>query len=222
MRLPFLSMFVTSPFEGIQEHAEKVKECSWAFQQAVECHVSRQCQTFDELYREVTRLESEADAVKRRIRGHLPIGTLMPVSKFQLFRYLREQDSVLDAVEDSLDWISFRPEPGIPAELEKDFLLLVDAVAEAIELLDQMVKGARSYFQSYNPRQRLAVKDMIRHLRRQEHEADKIEDTIKEKAFNMDLDAVSVFHMVRLAELVGSIADHAENAGDMMRAMLAK
>ena len=27
MRIPFLSMFVTSPFEGLQEHAEKVKEC---------------------------------------------------------------------------------------------------------------------------------------------------------------------------------------------------
>ena len=55
-----------------------------------------------------------------------------------------------------------------------------------------------------------------------EHEADKIEDIVKAKAFNMDLDAVSVYHLVRLTEIVGSIADHAENAGDMMRAMLAK
>jgi hypothetical protein len=28
--------------------------------------------------------------------------------------------------------------------------------------------------------------------------------------------------MVRLAEIIGSIADHAENAGDMMRAMIAR
>jgi hypothetical protein len=27
---------------------------------------------------------------------------------------------------------------------------------------------------------------------------------------------------VRLAEIIGSIADHAENAGDMMRAMIAR
>ncbi len=222
MRLPFLSLFVTSPFEGIQEHAEIVKECGWAFQQAMECHVSKRCRTFDELCREVRRLESEADAVKRRIRGHLPIGTLMPVSKFQLFRYLREQDSVLDSVEDAIDWITFRPEPGIPADLEKDSLLLVDAVAEAIEQLDKMVKGAREYFQTYNESHRVEVKDMIRELRHQEHVVDKIEDAIKSKAFNMGLDAVSVYHMVHLTEIVGSIADHAENAGDMMRAMLAK
>jgi predicted phosphate transport protein (TIGR00153 family) len=222
MRLPFLSMFMTSPFDGIQEHAEKVKECAWAFQQAMECYISKQCQNFDELLNEVIQLESEADAVKRRIRGHLPIGTLMPVSKFQLFRYLREQDGVLDAVEDAMDWISFRPEPGIPESIEKDFFLLIDSVIEPIEELSKMVREARKYFRSYNEQQRVKVKDIIRNLRQQEHEADKIEDLLKGKLFDMDIDAVSIYHSIRLVEIVGSIADHAENAGDMMRAMLAK
>ena len=135
MRIPFFNMFVTSPFEGLQEHAEKVQECTWAFQQAIECHVSKKCQTFEEFRAQVIQLESEADAIKRRIRGHLPKGTLLPVDKFQLFRYLREQDSVLDAVEDALDWLSYRSDPGIPPELEKDFFLLVEAVIDPIEEL---------------------------------------------------------------------------------------
>ncbi|MGD8844945.1 MAG: TIGR00153 family protein [Desulfobacteraceae bacterium] len=222
MRLPFLSLFMSSPFAGIQEHAEKVQECAWAFQQAIECYVSKQCQTFDELRKEVNLLESQADAIKRRIRGHLPIGTLMPVSKFQLFRYLREQDGVLDAVEDALDWISFRQDPGIPPGLEKEFFLLIDAVIDPIEELSKMVQEARKYFQSYNEDQRTKVKDIIRNLRRQEHEADRVEDALKGKLFKMDIDAVSIFHLIRLVEIVGSVADHAENAGDMMRAMLAK
>lgn len=222
MRLPFLSMFMTSPFEGLQEHAEKVKECVWAFQQALECYVSKRCQTFEEFRREVVRLESEADSIKRRIRGHLPIGTLMPVSKFQLFRYLREQDGVLDAVEDVLDWVSYRTEPGIPPELEKDFYLLVDAVIDPIEELSKMVSEARKYFQNFNENQRIRVKKIIRTLRQQEHDADLIEDKFKRKVFHLDLDPVTVFHMIRLAEIVGSIADHAENSGDMMRAMMSR
>lgn len=222
MRLPFFSMFLTSPFEGIQEHAEKVKECAWAFQQAIECHLSQQCQTFEDLRKEVIQLENDADAIKRRIRGHLPVGTLMPVSKFQLFRYLREQDGVLDSVEDALDWISFRSDPGIPSELEKDFNLLVDAVIAPIEELSRMVIEARSYFKTYNEDTRTKVKGIIRTLRQQEHAADKLEDGIKARVFNMNIDAVSVYHLIRLAEIIGSIADHAENAGDMMRAMLAK
>ena len=222
MRIPFLSLFMTSPFEGLEEHAEKVKECAWTFQQAVECHASLRCRQFEELRRSVIQLEHEADAVKRRIRGHLPIGTLMPVSKFQLFRYLREQDQVLDAVKDALDWLSYRTQPGIPPELHKDFFLLVDAVIEPIEEMIRMVKGAREYFRTYSEKQRVAVKEIIRKVRAQEHEADQLEAAIKHQVFNMEVDPVTVLHVVHLAEIIGSIADHAENAGDMMRAMLAR
>jgi hypothetical protein len=146
----------------------------------------------------------------------------MPVYNFLLFRYLREQDAVIDAVEDALDWISFRTEPGIPAELEKDFVNLADAVIEPIEQLSEMVAEARKYFKNYSEEQRVLIKKIIRTLRQQEHEADEVEDIIKQKVLNMDTDAVTVFHIVRLAEIIGSIADHAENAGDMMRAMVAR
>jgi uncharacterized protein len=222
MRVPFFSMFMTSPFEGLQEHAEKVKECAWVFQQAIECHLANRCQTFEEFREEVIQLEREADAIKRRIRGHLPKGTLMPVYNFLLFRYLREQDQVIDAVEDALDWISFRSEPGIPAELEKEFVALADAVIYPIEELSKMVAEARKYFKNFSEEQRVIIKNIIRTLRQQEHEADKAEDVVKQKVLNMNIDAVTVFHMVRLAEIIGSIADYAENAGDMMRAMIAR
>ncbi|MCJ7540645.1 MAG: DUF47 family protein, partial [Desulfobacterales bacterium] len=175
-----------------------------------------------EFRQEVIQLETEADVIKRRIRGHLPKGTMMPVYNFLLFRYLREQDQVIDAVEDALDWISFRSEPGIPPELEKEFVILTDAVMNSIEELGKMVVEARKYFKNYSEDQRVIIKNIIRTLRRQEHEADKAEDVVKQKVLNMDIDAVTVFHMVRLAEIIGSIADHAENAGDMMRAMVSR
>jgi len=222
MRIPFLSMFVTSPFEGLQEHAEIVKDCAWVFQQAVECHVSNKCGRFDDLRQEIIQMERNADAVKRRIRGHLPKGTLMPVDKFQLFRFLREQDSVLDAVEDALDWLSYREESAIPQELQKDFSMFVDAVVDPIDEMSKMVSEARKYFRNYDDKQRVIIKEIIRTLRLQEREADRVEDTIKKKVFNMDVDPVTVFHIVRLAETIGGIADHAENAGDMMRAMVAQ
>jgi predicted phosphate transport protein (TIGR00153 family) len=213
---------MTSPFEGLLEHAEKIKECVWAFQQAIECHITDQCESFEEFRKDVDKLESEADAVKRRIRGHLPKGTLLPVDKFELFRYLHEQDKVLDAVEEALDWISYRSEPGIPDALHKDFFLLVDAVLDPVEEMCRMVSEARKFFSSFSEKQRRVVKDIIHTLRQQEHEADKVEDAIKAKVLNLQIDPVTVFHMIRLAETIGSIADHSENAGDMMRAMLAR
>ena len=222
MRIPFISLFVTSPFDGLQEHAEKIKECAWAFQQAIECHITDQCESFEKFRLEVDKLESEADAIKRRIRGHLPKGTLMPIDRFELFRYLHEQDKVLDAVEEALSWLLFRPEPGIPKSLEKDFYLLVDAVLDPVEEMCRMVSEARKYFTIFSKKQRNVVKEIIHTLGQHEHEADKVEDAIKQKVLNMTIESVIIFHMIRLAETIGSIADHAENAGDMMRAMLAR
>ena len=224
MKIPFLKIFETSPFDGLAglaEHVQKVKECAWAFQEAVECHTVAQCERFEQLRGEVIRLENEADAVKRRIRGHLPKGIRMPVHKFQLFMYLKEQDSVLDSVEDTLDWLSYRPDSLIPEELQKDFFL-VDAVVDPIEELNRMVAEAGIYFKSYSPKQRDVIKEVIRNIRNQEHEADVLEDTIKKKAFAMDINPVQLYFTVHLAEIIGTVADHAENAGDMMRAMISR
>ena len=222
MRIPFFSMFVTSPFDWLLEHAEKVKECGWAFQQAIECFASEQCKAFDEYRQEVDRLESEADAIKRRIRGDITVRTRMPVSKFQIFLYLSEQDKVLDSVEEALDWLSYRMMPGIHEALKKDLFKLVDAVLEPIEDLSRMVAETKRYFETYSDKQRDVVKQIINNLRKREHEADVIEVELKHKIFSMEKDPVGVLHGVRLAEIISSVADHAENAGDMMRVIITK
>jgi hypothetical protein len=222
MRIPFISLFIRSPFEGLQAHAEKVKECAWAFQQAIECHISDQCKTFEEFRAQVDMLETEADAIKIGLRSRLPKRALMPVDKFQLLRYLREQDKVLDAIEEALDWISFRSEPGIPPELQRDFFSLVDTILDPVEEMCGMIAAAGKYFKNFSAKQGKLVHDIIHTIREQEQEADKVEDAIKHKVLNMHIDPVTIFHLIKLAETIGSIADHAESAGDMMGALLAK
>jgi predicted phosphate transport protein (TIGR00153 family) len=146
----------------------------------------------------------------------------MPVNKVLLLKYINEQDRVLDAVVGALAWISYRSRESIPADLHKDFFLLVDAVMDPFEEITRMVSEVRKYFQRFSENRRNKVKEIIRAIRHQEHEADKIEEMIIQKAFASVTDPISLFHIIRLAESIGAIADHAENAGDTMRAMLAK
>jgi len=86
----------------------------------------------------------------------------------------------------------------------------------------RLVLEARKYFRSYSEKQRKIVKDIVHTMRLQEHDADKVEDAIKKKLLNMQIEAITAFHMIRLTETIGSIADHAENAGDMVQAMIAR
>jgi uncharacterized protein len=222
MRVPFFSMFIKSPLDALQEHAEKVKECSWAFQQAAECYVSNRCEIFETHRQEVHRFEHEADEIKRQIRAGLPKNVMLPMEKFQLFRYLREQDGVLDSVHHATTWLSFRPEIGIPSYIEKDFFLLVDSVIEPIEELTVMVAEVRIYFRNFSEKQRRKVKQIIGNLRQMEHDADTCEYAFVQRLFKNEKDPITLFHLVRLSELIGDIADHAENAADMMRAMIAR
>ena len=222
MRLPFLSFIMAPTFSGIQEHAEKVKECAWIFQQAIECHVNAQCELFEAHRNEVIRMESEADTIKNRIRAYLPREILMPVNKVLLLKYVKEQDGILDAVVGALAWIAYRNREFIPADLHKDFFLLVDAVMDPFEEISRMVAEAMKYFQRFSENRRNKVKEIIRTIRQQEHEADKVEEMIIRKAFESVTDPITLFHVVRLAEIIGAIANHAENAGDIMRAMLSR
>ncbi len=220
MRLPFFSQFAALPFDAFQEHAEKVKECAWAFQQAVECFFSESCDRFTEYLFEVDRLESEADEIKTSIRRTISKRTRMHVDKYQLFMYIQEQDKVLDCVENCLNWISYRPDTVLSDDLKKGFFDLVDAVITPIEEVSAMVREAHLYFDNHSEHQQRIVKDIIRNLHKCEHEADKLEDSLKFNIFAQVSDPIVVLHMVGLAERIGAIANHAENTGDVMRAMI--
>jgi predicted phosphate transport protein (TIGR00153 family) len=222
MRFPFLSFFKESPLNGIQEHVEKVKECAWAFQQAVECYASESCESFEAHKEEVAGIENEADTIKQKIRKDMTKRFFMTVKKFQMFTYLSEQDKVLGAIEDTLEWLSHRTDLGIPKSIEKEFFLLVDLVIDPVEVLSEIVIGAKKYFKKKSGKTRAAIKEMISELRQKENEADKAEERLKQKIFSQNTDPITVFHMVKLAEMTGAIADHAQNAGDMMGAMVVR
>jgi len=220
MRLLLSSLFYRSPFEGLQKHADKVRECAHLFKEAAVCHIGQECKKFDLLTEQMARLESEADDIKRNIRNHLPKGILMPVDKFQFFDYLKEQDKVLDEVEDALFWLSFRPS-GIPDEVASDIHHLVEAVIPAIERLPDLVALATEYFRRKSEDQRTKMKSLIRDIRQYERETDHLERELKFKIFGSMKDPLVVFHLIRLVEIVADIADHAQNASDRMRAMIA-
>lgn len=220
MRIPLLYKLAVTPFYILGEHAEKVKECAWIFQQAMECHVTLKCESFDELKTQVVNLEIEADAIKHRIRKQMPSSILLPVDKYQFFHYLKEQDLIPDAVIDALSWVDYRDRPSIPPDLEKDFFLLVDAIIDPVEDLSKMVREAEKYFRQFSTKQRETVQQIIRSIRQQKYQADTVAEKIKQQAFTMKNDPLTVYHTVRLTEKICAIADHAENACDMMRAMI--
>ena len=222
MHIPFIYRFFKSPFdEGLQEHTEKVKACAWSFQQAMESLITGKDSSFESHKQEIIKIKSESDAIKRRVRGHLPSLGFISMNKYQLLMYLKEEDKILDAIERVLDLLAGNAVSRIPQSLMKDLYLLVDSAIEPVEELCSMASAAGRFLKSFSEKQRSEVKKCANTLRQKRQEAYQVEVSLIRKLFALEIDPVTVIFMVRFIESIGLIAVYAEHAGDMMQAMLA-
>lgn len=222
MRTALMSLFRKSPFEGLIKHAKLIGDCNPVFRHAVLAYLDESPSEFEVYHNQVTMIEHWGDEIKRNIRGHLPRNILLPVDKFQILWYLREQDKMLDSVQNALHWLSYR-QTEVPDEYVDDLLLMVEKVGDVLTSMYPMVVAANIYFNSYSEKHRTDVKQAIRRIREFESQSDMVERKLKSDFLSHPFEnPTAAFHLTKLVQYMGSISDHAENAADMMRAMIAK
>ena len=223
MRQPILGVLRKSPFTGLLKHAEKVKECIATLEKVVFSYCNEDYQKFEEYVKKVRELEGEADLIKGNTRNHLPKFIFLPVDKSDLLMLLRENDAILDHAEDVAVLMGMRY-TKIPEDIKEDFLELTNRVIETAECLEVALNHLRELLESsFVGKARTETKKRIYEIHQKEHEADLVEFNITKKIFNsVDLDPISVIHLLKIVHRMGKIADHAENAGDRIRSMIAK
>ncbi len=222
MRTAFLNLFRQSPFDGLKKHAQLIRDVAPVFRDALNAYLVGSMIEFETCHNKVTIIEDQGDRIKRNIRGHLPRGILLPMDKFKLLWYLREQDKVLDAAQDSLHWLSYR-RTEIPEVLGGDLLFMVEKISEVQESILPLVESAEVYFQSFSEKERTNVKVKIRTIRELEFQSDQVERSLLSDILSYPFEnATSAYHLAELVRLMGGVSNHAENAGDMMRAMIAR
>ncbi len=152
---------------------------------------------------EINELEHLADRLRKQIKVKLYAQMLIPESRGDVLGLLESSDNVIDSAKKVLNSFDIE-KPLIPDFLTEDFINLVDASADAVE---EMVKAARAFFKEVS-----VVNDYINKVSFFEHEADKLEDTIKRKAFDsIEIESLSWKVQVRyFAERVAKLSDGAE------------
>ena len=221
MRVPFISSFISAPFEKLVAFCSKVQEGMKALREAVLAYLNEDYEHFDAWTNKVISIEQEADEMKRQIRNSLPRGVFMPVDKFQFFTLLRELDQILDRAEDIVVWLSFKRGMVIK-EIKGDLLELLDTSIEAVEILCGVVKMTTEAF-GFIKKRREEIKQEIRSVRYKEWESDQIAQCMIRRLFTLEgYDFLTIHHILRASAYVGNIADHAENAADIIRVMIAR
>lgn len=208
-------------FDLLKKHAHLVLECVERLSLAFEAYNKRDTKRLEEISKHIFEIEKEADELKRNIRGHLPKGILLPVERFELFMYLKEQDTVADVAEEILNWLSFKY-LEIPESLWKDIETLLTQSIEPLNYINNLITYSADFLLNKNEKSRDEAKEIVRRIRYAQYLTEKFGTEIKKNIFSTLNDPLTLFYTLKLVDLILNIPHHTENTADLMRAMIAK
>ncbi len=213
-----------SPFGQLLDHMGKVRECTFLLGDGLVNYSKGDYENFSELTMNVSKLEHEADMIKRNLRNHLPKSLFMPVDKGKFMWALREQDKILDHAENLVRMLDMR-HTKIPKELQNIFIDHVKLVMKTVEAMEEAVENIRDLIEtSFVKREREQTKELVRMVHEYEWEADQKKYEMTQGIYKLEkkLSPMDVYHLLKISDWVDDIADHAENVADWLRSMIAK
>ncbi len=213
-----------TPFSQLLEHMEKVRECIDILGDGLNRYYKGDYKGFSDLAKKVSEIEHEADIIKGNLRNHLPSSLFMPVDKGKFMWALREQDKILDHAENLVNMLDMR-HTKVPKELQSVFIEHAKLVMKTVEAMETAVGNIRDLVQtSFVKREREQTKQLVRKVHRYEWEADQKKYEMTKGIYKLEkkLNPMDVYHLLKMADWVDDIADHAENVADWLRAMIAK
>jgi predicted phosphate transport protein (TIGR00153 family) len=203
---------------------EKVRECTDILGEGLIKYFKGNYKGFSDLAKKVSEIEHEADMIKRNLRNHLPTSLFMPVDKGTFMWALREQDKILDHAENLVKMLDMR-HTTIPKELQEVFISHVKLVMKTVDAMQDAVGNIKDLVEtSFVKREREQTKKYIYKVHELEWKADQKKYELTKGIYNLEkkLDPMDVYHLLKIADWVDDIADHAENVADWIRAMIAK
>jgi uncharacterized protein len=223
LRIPFFGLLSPrSPMLGLVEHYEKIVQCVALIQDSLECYVGGMgmCREFEELKREVDRIEDHADSIKRNIRNHLPRRLLMPVDKTLFLNYTKAQDNILDSAQEAMTWLSMR-KLNIPEAFQKDILDLLAMVNDTALLLGPALKSTIALLHG-ETLDREGTKEKYRAVRRQRAVVTAARHALVSRIYNSNLEFKDIHQLFHFVLSLDDMVHNSENCADILRSMIAR
>ncbi len=194
---------------NIDKYLDNITKAILTFEQGVKEYFNGNMDLFEDKYKEACDLESASDELRRDIKYTLYRDLLIPDARGDVLGLLETLDDVIDVTEEVLREFSIE-KPAELGEFKEDFLSLTEM---SVKTAKELVSASRSFFREISQ-----VHDFITQVHYWEHEADKVEERIKRKAFSSEkLDKLSVKVQVRyFAERISLLADTAEDVAERL------
>jgi predicted phosphate transport protein (TIGR00153 family) len=221
---PFLDMFGRSPIRPLEEHMAKVHACVKQLGPFFDAVCAQNWVEVEALQKDISRLENEADDMKRDLRLHMPKGLFMPVSRSDLLELLSVQDRLANKAKDIAGMVLGR-HMVFPESIVSHFMEFLKRCLEAskqanvaIHELDELLETG------FSGNEIKLVEGMIAKLSRIERDTDDKQISLRYILFNLEqeLPPVNVMFLYKIIEWTGDLADRAQDIGDRLQILLAR
>lgn len=221
---PIAALFGRSPFGPMQEHMAVVERCADRMVDLIKALIDGEHERVEALKDEIFALESEADELKHELRRHLPRSLFMPVDRRDLLDLLSAQDSIADRAEHVAALVVLRG-MDVPDVLRAGLVPFASRVVDAVHQCREVIRELDELLQAgFRGAETDRVEEIIRGLATIETETDDMALELVGILFRHEdeLKPLRVVYWERLIRMIGHVADHAENAGDRVRLLMAR
>jgi len=177
-----------------------------------------------EYRKSISKLEREADSMKKKLRKELPKTTFLPVPRAELLNLLTTQDGIANTAKDAVSIIQRRKQSipdGLGASLIELTQLAINATEQAetaINELDELIETG------FRGKAVDLVERMLDALDKIESKSDKCQakSCAKLQKLEVDLPPIDVIFLYKLIDLLAGVADEAERVGSRLQILLAR
>lgn len=185
---PFVSLFGRSPIGPMQQHIAKAHECAANLVPFFEAVMAEDWAKVEQVQQEMSRLEQEADKLKKSVRLHLPKSLFLPVPRSDLLELLSVQDKVANRAKDIAGLMLGR-QMAIPQALQPLMRTYVqrsvDASAQALKAMNELDELLETGFAG---REAELVENLIEELGAIENDTDRLQIEVRRNLFTLEKD----------------------------------
>jgi hypothetical protein len=223
-RNTILGVFAKSPIKPLEKHIQIVVKCSKQLVPFFEACADQNWSDAAKIRRKLSKLEQDADSLKRQLRLELPSGLFMPVDRADLLELLTQQDKIANKAKDIAGRVLGR-KLEIPQSLQAEFSIYLQRCIEATEKAAEAINELDDLLETgFRGREVGFVEKMISQLDAIEDDTDSLQISLRKNllAIEKDLNPVDVMFLYQIIDWVGDLADLAERVGARLEILLAR
>lgn len=223
-RSGLLETLPSSPYKMLDEHFKKVCKATRKVDKMVKLYLEGNFTEASSVSVEISRLEQEADELKRNLRKSIPRKIFMPISKEDLLDVLRSNERIIDTCQDVAQLLDMR-ETRVPDELhplyERFLGHIIDAVDSLRDMMNLLGKVLESAFAKVETNEVIGLGHLVHE---HEYKADSVNKQLSKAIYDLEdqESPMALFHMMKFSDVLDSIADHAENAANSLVLVVSK